>query len=389
MGAERGNVHLACGSGHSSREIIPASTAGRNPFSLIELMIVIAIIAIIAAIAIPDQLKARASANEASAISSLRTTVSAQSMFYQEDRDEDGRTDYGDFLGVAEHGRETDPPGARLDPAKVDAANPLSYRDHGYNFLMSNLTADTYRVDATPANGGSGTREYRTDQAGIVYVKGVDGQTDEIVLGDDPPSGNVGKPLPQTIAYNQQLDAAAESAMRGQDALVTGPSEELRDGVRTILASRANIDTILAALDANGDGAVSWTEILGADLLQIAETVKPQIVGIGPDSGDPVGNDADSSNISNGYLAGVDALFDRGIAFEVLPLPVILVALMNGDPLGFFSRIFPLPLPALGTLGALAAAGVLGGAAVRRRRRAAGVVPADEGGLVEDSGPRG
>ena len=46
-------------------------------FTLIELMIVIAIIAIIAAIAIPNLLRARASANEASAISSLRTVVSS------------------------------------------------------------------------------------------------------------------------------------------------------------------------------------------------------------------------------------------------------------------------------------------------------------------------
>ena len=42
-------------------------------FTLIELMIVVAIIAIIAAIAIPSLLRARISANEASAISSMRT----------------------------------------------------------------------------------------------------------------------------------------------------------------------------------------------------------------------------------------------------------------------------------------------------------------------------
>ena len=42
-------------------------------FTLIELMIVVAIIAIIAAIAIPSLLQARISGNEASAISSLRT----------------------------------------------------------------------------------------------------------------------------------------------------------------------------------------------------------------------------------------------------------------------------------------------------------------------------
>src|SRR5262245_5681428 len=42
-------------------------------FSLIELLIVVAIILIIAAIAIPNLLRARMAANESSAVSSLRT----------------------------------------------------------------------------------------------------------------------------------------------------------------------------------------------------------------------------------------------------------------------------------------------------------------------------
>jgi type IV pilus assembly protein PilA len=47
-------------------------------FSLIELLIVVAIILIIAAIAIPDMLKARMAANQASAVASLRTINSAE-----------------------------------------------------------------------------------------------------------------------------------------------------------------------------------------------------------------------------------------------------------------------------------------------------------------------
>lgn len=47
-------------------------------FSLIELLIVVAIILIIAAIAIPNLLRARISANEASAVSSVRTINTAQ-----------------------------------------------------------------------------------------------------------------------------------------------------------------------------------------------------------------------------------------------------------------------------------------------------------------------
>jgi type IV pilus assembly protein PilA len=47
-------------------------------FSLIELLIVVAIILIIAAIAIPDMMRARLSANEAAAVSAVRTITTAE-----------------------------------------------------------------------------------------------------------------------------------------------------------------------------------------------------------------------------------------------------------------------------------------------------------------------
>jgi len=50
-------------------------------FSLIELLIVVAIILIIAAIAIPNLLRSRISANEASAIASMRTIVTSEIIY--------------------------------------------------------------------------------------------------------------------------------------------------------------------------------------------------------------------------------------------------------------------------------------------------------------------
>jgi prepilin-type N-terminal cleavage/methylation domain-containing protein len=83
-------------------------------FTLIELMIVVAIIAIIASVAIPKLMSARLAANESAAISTLRSISSSQAQFQSTasvDSDGDGGGEYGYFgeMSGAMPLREYDP----------------------------------------------------------------------------------------------------------------------------------------------------------------------------------------------------------------------------------------------------------------------------------------
>ena len=79
-------------------------THARAGFTLIELMIVVAIIAIIAGIGIPKLLSARTNANEAAAIATLRSLSSSQAQLQSSgahDTDADGAGEFGYFAELA------------------------------------------------------------------------------------------------------------------------------------------------------------------------------------------------------------------------------------------------------------------------------------------------
>jgi prepilin-type N-terminal cleavage/methylation domain-containing protein len=68
-------------------------------FTLIELMIVVAIIAIIAAIAIPSLLRSRMAANETACAASCKAYAEAQEIFHRTDWDKDGVLEYSQCMG--------------------------------------------------------------------------------------------------------------------------------------------------------------------------------------------------------------------------------------------------------------------------------------------------
>src|SRR6266704_3454831 len=106
-------------------------------FSLIELLIVVAIILIIAAIAIPNLMRSRMAANEASAVGSLRTINTAEVTYF---------TNYG--TGFA--------PLANLGGAIGAVCVASSATACLIDGLLSNGTKTGYNI-ATPIPGGTGT----------------------------------------------------------------------------------------------------------------------------------------------------------------------------------------------------------------------------------------
>jgi type IV pilus assembly protein PilA len=148
-------------------------------FSLIELLIVVAIILIIAAIAIPNLLRSRMAANEASAVGSIRTINTAQITY--DSTYGDGYANALPLLGGAAGAGATCQNSEIIDPV-LSAANPAI--KSGYNFQLGPGTVavaaapagcanpgfiDGYTAIAWPVNvGTTGQRSFCSDASGII-----------------------------------------------------------------------------------------------------------------------------------------------------------------------------------------------------------------------------
>ncbi len=137
-------------------------------FSLIELLIVVAIILIIAAIAIPDLLKSRQAAQQASAVGSLRT-INTSEVTYASTYG----TGFSMNLDQLDHQDVT--PSTADSAGLIDNALASGVKS-GYSFVYSSTPTgsgvsyrvDAYTITASPLAGVGNGNFYFTDASGVI-----------------------------------------------------------------------------------------------------------------------------------------------------------------------------------------------------------------------------
>lgn len=176
-------------------------------FTMIEMLIVVAVISIVASIAVPNYFASRLSANEAAVIGTMRQISASQQMFRSTDHDDvdgDGQGEFG-FLG------------------ELSGLRPL--RDTGVELLPPILNPAFGEISATGATSRNGYlfRMFLPDATGVGLA-----ETDANIVNVDP-----------------RMSAEFFTC-------VAWPSSYARSGQRTFFLSQTG--TILTTIDSRYSG---------------------------------------------------------------------------------------------------------------------------------------
>jgi len=135
-------------------------------FSLVELLIVVAVISLIAAIAIPNLRKARQSANKASAVQSLRTITTAEHLYKSK------YLQYGTLAQIAPEGTLDSTLGSGVKSS--------------YSFTITVSTnPDGFAVNATPFEDPTTLTYFFVDETAVIR------------FADGTPADSTSPPIPR------------------------------------------------------------------------------------------------------------------------------------------------------------------------------------------------
>jgi type IV pilus assembly protein PilA len=162
---------------------------GRNKgFSLIELLIVVAIILIIAAIAIPNLLRARIAANESSAVSAIRTINTAEFTYNTAYPNSGYATALANLGGAANC--IPSPATACLIDSVLSSASPGVSSKSGYVFLATGLVPigaanRSFVSAASPVTfNATGVRNFCSTEDGVLrFDPGAANSTPVVTMG--------------------------------------------------------------------------------------------------------------------------------------------------------------------------------------------------------------
>jgi hypothetical protein len=280
-------------------------------------------LAFIQAVIVPNLLDDRRGANEAAAISSLRTLVSTQALFRDLDLNNNSVGDYaGSLRDLAELGL-------------IDGALGSGVKQ-GYHFSMDNESEQTNTYEwaayGSPGNPGkTGSRYFFVDETGVIRAEHCEPATANSSSIDGPsPQATAAEDKEACKEASEALDnigrrSMAESWIMTNGGAVSQAASALKQGGDAFVAETAE------GFDLDGDGAISFHELMeDSSVLALRFQGAPQAGSQGNGSGNHSGTFDSFFDITYSLYNELATFLQLGLYNEVVNFTVTTQSVTTG-----------------------------------------------------------